>query len=250
MTPLVLGFDIGGSLIKCAVVDITTGQTRTEPIQVPLPQPATPTAVFAELRAALGREKWHGPVGVGYPGVVKNGFTLTGAHLDRSFIGLNWLDDLRKLTAQPVALINDADAAGLAEIRFGAARIFAAPDAGTVLLVTLGTGIGSALFHGGRLLPNTEFGHMLMGEREAEQWAAGSVRIRENLDWPAYGARVGRFLREMEKLVSPDLIVVGGGVSENFALFGPHIDIGCATVPAELGNRAGLIGAALAVTEE
>ena len=248
MTQFVLGFDIGGSLIKYAVVDIDSGETQEEPIQVPLPQPATPLALLTEIKTALAQLGWNGPFGVGYPGVVKNGHTLTGAHVDQTFLGHDWLSDLRSLTSAPVALLNDADAAGLAEIRFGAARGYATPNSGTVLLVTLGTGIGTALFHGGRLVPNTEFGHMQMGEREAEDWAAGSVRVKEQLDWPAYGARVSLFLREMEKLLSPDLIVLGGGISENFTLFRPYLGVRCPVAAAELGNRAGLIGAALAVS--
>jgi polyphosphate glucokinase len=241
-----LGIDIGGSFIKFAPVDVDTGETLVEPAEIPLPQPATPAKLSEAIGALTKSLKWSGSIGVGYPGVIKHGRTMSAAHMDSSFIGRDWLTDLKTLTKESVGLINDADAAGLAEVRFGAAKDFASPDSGTALVITLGTGIGSALFVGGRLLPNTEFGHMQMGEREAEDWAAAAVRIKEALDWPDYGKRVNLFLREMDKLVSPDLIVVGGGISENFSKFRAHIKVTCPVVTAQLGNRAGLIGAALA----
>ena len=247
MAQAVLGIDIGGSFIKFAPVDVDAGVSIVEPAEIPLPKPATPEKLFAAIRSIMKSLKWSGPIGVGYPGVVKHGRTLSAAHMDSSFIGHDWLSDLQKLTADPVALINDADAAGLAEVRFGAARDFSAPGSGTVLVITLGTGIGSALFVGGQLLPNTEFGHMQMGEREAEEWAAASVRIKENLDWPDYGKRVNLFLCGTDRLISPDFIVIGGGISENFDKFRAHIKVACPVVAAQLGNRAGLIGAALAV---
>jgi len=247
MAQQVLGIDIGGSFIKFAPVDVDSGQILVEPADIALPQPATPAKLLDAVRSLMKQLKWSGPVGVGYPGVVKHGLTKSAAHMDSSFIGYDWLSDLKKLTMEPVALINDADAAGLAEVQFGAAMDFSAPDSGTALVITLGTGIGTALFTGGRLLPNTEFGHMQMGEREAEEWAAASVRVKEQLDWPDYGNRVNRFLREMDRLLSPDLIVIGGGISENFAKFRAHIKVSGPVVTAQLGNRAGLIGAALAI---
>jgi polyphosphate glucokinase len=241
-----LGFDIGGSSIKFAVVDTHTGKIAGEVSTILLPQPATPEALLAIIRDALHNLAWSGPFGVGYPGVIRDDRTLSAAHMDKSFIGHRWLDDLRTLSSKSVALINDADAAGLAEVRFGAARDYSQPNSGTVLVATLGTGIGTAFFHGGRLFPNTEFGHIQMGDREAEQWAAGAVRVREQLEWPDYGQRVNLFLQEMERLLSPDLIVLGGGVSENFELFRPYLQVSCEVAPALLGNTAGLIGAALA----
>ena len=240
MAQSVLGIDIGGSFVKFAPVNVDSGQTLVEPADIAPPQPATPDRMLDVVRSLMIQLKWSGAIGVGYPGVIKHGRTMSAAHMDSSFIGHDWLNDLKGLTTEPVALINDADAAGLAEVRFGAAADFYSPDSGTALVITLGTGIGTALFTGGRLLPNTEFGHMQMGEREAEDWAAASVRIKEALDWPDYGKRVNLFLREMEKLVSPDLIVVGGGISENFAKFRAHIKVSCPVVAAQLGNRAGL----------
>jgi len=248
MSKTALGFDIGGSSIKFARVDTDTGDLASEASSVLLPNPATPTVLLDTIKTALITLHWTGPFGVGYPGVIRHGRTLSAAHLDKSFIGHDWLSDLRSLSSAPVTLINDADAAGLAEVRYGAARKYSKPDSGTVVVATLGTGIGTALFHGGRLFPNTEFGHMQMGEREAEQWAAGAVRIREQLDWPEYGRRVDLFLQEMERLLSPDLIVLGGGVSENFTSFKPYFTVECDVLPAALGNNAGLIGAALATT--
>jgi len=250
MVQPVLGFDIGGSAVKYAPVDISTGQTLSDTSSSPPPEPASPEAMLGVIKDVLKQLHWTGPFGVGYPGVVKQGRTLSAAHVDDSFIGRDWLRDLRSLTSESVALINDADAAGLAELRFGAARKFTGPGSGTALVATLGTGIGTALFHGGRLVPNTEFGHMQLDGREAEDWAAASVRLKEHLDWPEYGRRVNRFLQEMDKLFSPDLIVLGGGISENFREFLSYLNITCPVVAAELGNRAGIIGAALAVTLE
>ena len=249
MAQLVLGIDIGGSFIKFAPVDVDAGMTIVEPAEIALPKPATPERLSAALSSIMKSLKWFGPIGVGYPGVVKHGRTMSAAHVDSSFVGYDWLSDLKELSNEPVALINDADAAGLAEISFGAAKDYSSPDSGTVVMITLGTGIGSALFVGGRLLPNTEFGHMRMGEREAEEWAAASVRVKENLDWPDYGRRVNLFLREMDRLLAPDLTVIGGGISENFDKFQAHIKVTCPVVAAHLGNRAGLIGAALAALQ-
>jgi polyphosphate glucokinase len=185
-------------------------------------------------------------VGLGYPGVIKQGVTLTAAHLDEGFIGIDWYSRVRQLSPSTVALLNDADAAGLAEINFGAGRPYNHDRAGTLLMITLGTGIGSAVFCGGRLLPNTEFGHMMLGEQEAEDLAAASVRVGENLNWAAYGRRVDRFLREIARLIAPDRIVIGGGISENFDNFRRYLTINTTVVPAQLKNTAGVIGAAWA----
>jgi len=240
-----LGFDIGGSSIKWARVDTDTGRLLSELRSIPLPAPAGPVAVLRLIRDAVPPSDRLLPVGIGYPGVIKRGVTLTAAHMDPSFIAVDWLAQLRAAIGPNVALLNDADAAGLAELHFGAGTDFCRPEAGTVLVLTLGTGIGSALFHGGQLLPNTEFGHLRWNDRDIEDIAAASVRVREKLVWPEYAAQVNLFLGEMDRLLSPDLVIVGGGISENFNLLGPHLVARARIVPARLGNAAGLIGAAL-----
>ena len=244
---IVAGLDIGGSSIKHGLVDAITGELSSEPGTMPITESFTPAHLTETVRRCLALHNWDGPMGVGYPGVVIDGVARSGAHVDPAFIGVNWLETLKTLTAGPVVLLNDADAAGTAEMKFGAGKEYNSSSGGTVLVITLGTGIGSAVFHGGKLLPNTEFGHMLMGDIEAEDLAAGSVKVREGLEWGDYGARLGRFLAELEKLLTPELIVIGGGISEDFAHFAPYLDLRTRTVPARFRNRAGLIGAALAV---
>lgn len=237
-----LGIDIGGTTIKAAVVCTGDGELLSEPSSLPLPQPATPENLTLAIQAVLTKTNWSGPIGVGYPGVVKNGRISSAAHVDKSFIGRDWLTQLRTETNSPVTLLNDADAAGIAEMRFGAG---VGQNDKTVLLVTLGTGIGTALFCHGQLFPNTEFGHLQLGESEAEDQAAAAVRIKQNLDWEQYGRRVDLFLREMERLLSPDLIIIGGGITENYENFQSFLRVQARVVPATLGNNAGLIGAAL-----
>jgi len=243
-----LGCDIGGSSVKSAIVDTDTALLLSEPIVTRLPDKPTPDTLGECLAAIIRNHSWTGPLGIGYPGVVKRGITLTAAHVDDSFIGIDWYSQVRRLTPGPVALINDADAAGLAEMQFGAGRACRDQGDTTVLMATLGSGIGTALFHGGRLVPNTEFGHMFVGEQEAEEIAAGAVFTRLQLDWPEYGRRVDRFLREVGKLVSPDLIIIGGGISENFERFQPYLTVNIPVVPAVFKNAAGLIGAAWTAT--
>jgi polyphosphate glucokinase len=243
MADQALGIDIGGSSLKYGQVEVISGRLIGVSDSIDLVLQATPAQLLEAIREARSRLNWTGPIGIGYPGVVKQGCTLTAAHLDDSFLGLDWLAQLKSALGDGIALLNDADAAGLAELHFGAG---AGSNGGSVLLVTLGTGIGTAFFCNGKLFPNTEFGHMLLGDIEAEDLAAGSVKVREGLSWEEFGARLTRFFREMERLIAPDLIIVGGGISENFDRFQPFLDIKCRTVAARLGNDAGLIGAALA----
>ncbi len=243
----VLGFDIGGSAIKAGQVDTADGRLLAEPENIPLPRFPNPSEVLDRINSIVRGLNWTGPIGVGYPGVIKAGRTLSAAHMDDSWSGFDFLPHLRSLTPSAVAIINDADAAGLAEMRFGAGQDRNRPDGGTVLVVTLGTGIGTAFFHGGRLFPNTEFGHVEIGGFEAEDRAAAVVRVSQKLDWQTWGGRVNRYLEEMNKLISPDKIVLGGGVSENFSHFKTYLTVGVPVVPAVLGNAAGLVGAALAV---
>jgi len=241
-----LGVDVGGSGVKGALVDLDTGRLIGERFRLDTPQPATPEAVTAAVAAVVAHFGCDGPLGVTYPGVVVDGVVQTAANVDRDWIGVNAAEAYSKaMGGRQVTVLNDADAAGLAEMQFGAGRDFNRPDGGTVLLLTLGTGIGSAFFYRGRLFPNTEFGHaFLENGREGEAIAAASVRVREKLDWPDWAARLNYFLKEMEKLITPDLIILGGGIVENFELFRTHLKTVAEIRPAEMGNDAGLIGAA------
>jgi len=245
----ILGIDIGGSSIKAAPVDTGTGSILAQPKQVSLPESPVPDMICEAIGGIVEHFDWRGPLGCGYPGVVRNGIACSAAHVADAWLGVNLESRLREQTGATVRVINDADAAGLAEMRFGAGRDHYHADGGTVLMFTLGTGIGSALFRDGRLFPNTEFGHVYMKEGiEGEDMAAAAVRVREGLSWDVWGLRVNRFLEEMNKLLSPDLVIIGGGVSENFSKFGSYLKACPEIVPAKMGNKAGIIGAALALT--
>ncbi len=243
----VLGIDIGGTGIKAAPVNIRTGRMLAEVHRVFTPKPATPAAIREAVREMMRHFSWKGGLGCGYPGVVKSGVAWSAVHMDKSWIGTSVDKTLQPLSRIPVKVVNDADAAGLAEMRFGAGRRLNRKDGGTVFIVTLGTGIGTAIFHNGRLLPNTEFGHFYLKEGESETLAAASKRDKLKLTWQEYGGRVNLVLKELEKLVSPDLFIVGGGVSENFDLFRKYLNVRADVVPAHMGNDAGIVGAAYAV---
>ncbi|MEU7817699.1 polyphosphate--glucose phosphotransferase [Pseudonocardia sp. NPDC049154] len=241
-----LGIDIGGSGIKGAPVDLDKGKLADERLRIPTPQPSTPEAVAEVVGQILDHFEWDGPFGCTFPAVVQHGVTQTAANVDPSWIGSNAQDLLRGKTGRKALLVNDADAAGVAEVEFGAAR----GHKGTVLVSTLGTGIGSALVIGGRLVPNTELGHLELDGHDAETRAADSAREREDLSWEDWGARLTRYFQHVENLLWPDLIVVGGGVSKKFARWQPYVETRTPIVPAELLNEAGIIGAALLANEE
>jgi len=248
LTREALGIDIGGSSIKAALVNLESGKITASPHRSPLPTPSTPDTVSTMIKQLLDHFKWSGPLGCGYPGVVKNGVACSAANISHNWLGVNLENKFGELTTEEVRVINDADAAGLAEMRFGAGQIYDRDNGGTVLMLTFGTGIGSAFFRNGCLFPNTEFGHIYMKQGlEGEELAAGSVRAKEDLSWKDWGVRVNDYLIEMNKLVSPDLIIVGGGVSENFDLFKDYLSVDTCVVPARMTNDAGIIGAALAV---
>ncbi|WP_370026285.1 polyphosphate--glucose phosphotransferase [Planotetraspora sp. GP83] len=234
-----LGIDIGGSGIKGATVDTVAGRLTRERIRIPTPVPSSPAAVAETVKLITEHFSWSGPVGVTYPGVVRDGVIRTAANVDRSWIGVK----TSELFGEDVAVLNDADAAGIAEVAFGAGR----GHAGVVLMLTFGTGIGSALFTGGRLVPNTEFGHVEIRGKEAEHRASDHAREAHDLSWEKWAVHVEEYLVHMRDLLWPTLIIVGGGVSKKADKFLPLIDLGdTPVVPAVLRNEAGIIGAAMA----
>jgi polyphosphate glucokinase len=240
------GVDIGGSGIKGCTVDLAEGRLVGERIRVDTPQPSTPEAVYEAVAGIVGGFGWTGEVGVTFPGVMKKGVAHTAANVDKSWIGTDIDADLeRRLPGGPVQTLNDADAAGLAEMRYGAGR----DRGGVVLLLTFGTGIGSALFVDGHLVPNTEFGHIEVDGEDGERRASAAAREREDLSYPVWAKRVDRFLDVLEGSVWPDLIIVGGGVSKKADKWVPLLSTRTPVVPAQLRNDAGIVGAALAAQE-
>jgi polyphosphate glucokinase len=240
----VLGIDIGGSGVKGAPVDVGAGALADERYRLETPRPATPDAVVAVLAEVAGRWPGTGPVGVTFPGVVRRGVIGTAANLHPDWVGVDAATLFADATGRPVTVLNDADAAGIAEVAFGVGRSVA----GVVLLVTFGTGIGTALFLDGRLVPNTELGHLELNGADAELHAADRIRDEQKLSWEAWASRVQDYLRLVERLLTPDLIVIGGGVSKKADRFLPHVRIDTRVVPALLQNNAGIVGAAMATT--
>jgi polyphosphate glucokinase len=236
------GIDIGGSGIKGAPVDLRKGQLAADRVRIPTPQPSTPEAVAGTVKQILDEFDWRDSFGCTFPAVVQHGVTRTAANVDRAWIDCDAAAVLRRVTGRDALLVNDADAAGVAEAEFGAA---ADRHHGLVLVVTLGTGIGSALVNHGKLVPNTELGHLEIDGVDAESRAADSAREREDLDWEEWGGRLQRYFTHVENLVWPDLIVVGGGVSKKFEKWSPYVRTRTELVPAGLLNEAGIIGAAL-----
>ena len=236
-----LGVDIGGTGIKAAPVDVAAGKLIAERVKVETPRPSTPKAVAGVVAQLTGSFGWSGPVGITFPGVVTNGVTRTAANVDESWIGQDARALFAKATGLDVAVINDADAAGTAEMTFGAGK----GQAGTVLMLTFGTGIGSALFIDGTLVPNTEFGHIEIRGKDAEKRASEIAREEHDLSWDKWASRVDEYLRHMEALISPDLFIIGGGVSRRSDKFVPLLTgIRAQIVPAAMLNDAGIVGAA------
>ncbi|MCU1650248.1 MAG: Polyphosphate--glucose phosphotransferase [Pseudonocardia sp.] len=240
------GIDIGGSGIKGAPVDLRRGKLADDRFRVPTPQPATPDAVAAKVREVLDHFKWDGVFGCTFPAVVQHGLVRTAANVDPAWIGTDAHKLLGKATGRDALVVNDADAAGLAEVRFGAAK----DRDGVILVSTLGTGIGSALVMDGRLVPNTELGHVEIDGLDAESRAADSAREREDLSWKNWAARLTRYFQHMEALFWPDLIVLGGGVSKQADQWLHLVDVRTEMVPAKLLNNAGIVGAAVLAAEQ
>jgi polyphosphate glucokinase len=238
----VLGIDIGGTGIKAAPVDTTTGELMADRQKLATPQPATPESVSTVVEELVKTFGWTGQTGITFPGVVTGGVIRTAANVDHSWIGVDAAKTFGASSQLSVTVINDADAAGVAEMRFGAGK----GVAGTVLLLTLGTGIGSALFIDGTLVPNTEFGHIQIRGKDAEKRASEHAREEHDLSWGSWAGRVDEYLEHMEMLLSPDLIIIGGGVSRKSDKFLPLLTgLRAKVVPAALQNDAGIVGAAL-----
>jgi polyphosphate glucokinase len=236
----VVGVDVGGTGIKGAVVDIARGELATERIRLLTPSPATPDAVAGTVAELLDKIGSDGPIGITLPAVIRAGIVETASNIDQAWIGVDAVKLLSSATGRSIALVNDADAAGIAEVRFGAGR----DSSGVVVMITLGTGIGSALFVDGVLVPNTELGHLPLHHGDAEDWAAESVREHEDLSWSKYAHRLQRYFELVEKLFWPQLIIIGGGVSKKADKFIPKIKLRTQLVPAQLKNEAGIVGAA------
>jgi polyphosphate glucokinase len=212
-----------------------------ERFRIKTPKDAEPEPVAAVAAEIVRQFDWQGPVGIGFPAAVKHGVVKTAANISPKWIGVNANELFTDVTGCPCVVNNDADVAGLAEVRFGVGQ----GQPGTVIMVTLGTGIGTAIIFGGRLLPNTELGHLEIDGQEGEDFAADSARQREDLSWKKYAKRLNRYLEELEALFWPDLFILGGGISKEHAEFVPLLDVEAPIVVAQLLNEAGIVGAAL-----
>jgi polyphosphate glucokinase len=241
------GIDVGGSGIKGGIVDLETGALIGDRYKLLTPKPATPSAVAKTIAAVVNEFGWTGPLGVTYPGVVTHGIVRTAAHVDKSWIGANASNLISaELNGQEVVVLNDADAAGLAEEHFGAGK----DTSGVVVVLTFGTGIGSAVIHNGILLPNTEFGHLEVGGKEAERRAASSVRDKRGWSYKKWAKQVTRVLVAIENAMTPELFIAGGGISRKAEKWVPLLKNRTPVVAAALQNTAGIVGAAMAATHD
>lgn len=237
-----LGIDVGGTGIKGGVVDLAQGTLVSDRFRLATPQPALPDAVASTIGEIAGHFEFDGPAGVDFPGVIVDGTVHTAANVDPTWIGTSLAKTVGPLLPGPSVFLNDADAAGLAEVRYGAGR----GHRGLVIVVTLGTGIGTALIYNGKLVPNGELGHIEIGGNDAETSASARAREREELSWGKWAKRVSAYLQHMERLLWPELFILGGGVSKKPDKFMPRLTTRTPVVVAELVNNAGIIGAALA----
>lgn len=238
----ILGIDIGGSGVKGALVDVETGRLLTDRMRLETPKSGKPDEISKLVKEIIQHFSWSGPVGVGFPAVIRNGVAITAANISEKWIGVNVNELLEKNTSCSIYTVNDADAAGMAEMAFGAGRD---ETNGVVLMLTLGTGIGSAIFTDRHLLPNTELGHLIIDGKDAEKSASDAARKRKNWNWKQWAKRVQKYLDLIEYLFYVDLIIIGGGVSREHEHFFHHLKTRAKIVPAELLNQAGIVGAAL-----
>lgn len=244
----VLGIDIGGSGVKGAPVDLVNGQLTADRVRVATPQPATPAtvgAVVEQIAERFAGAVGDSPIGIAIPAVCQHGVARSAANIDPSWVDTDVDDLFTRRLGRPVHVVNDADAAGVAEVRYGVAR----DVPGLVILTTLGTGIGSALIHDGTLVPNSELGHLEIDGHDAEERAAQSAKAREDLSYAEWARRLQRYYAHVESLFWPDLFVVGGGISKSADRFLPLLDLRTPIVPAQLRNSAGIVGAACLASE-
>ena len=242
----VLGIDIGGSAVKGALVDTKTGELLTDRHRIETDHQLTPTEMAVVVKKVAGHFKWMGPIGVGFPGVIHGPVIRTSANLHADFCNCDAVKLFGKATGCSVSLINDADAAGLAEIRFGAGL----DVSGTVLMLTLGTGVGSALFHNGRLCQNMEMGHLPIQGKSAEYFVSSAARKRRELSWKKWGKELNDYLHILEDILWPELIIIGGGVSSKSEKYFEYLKPRAKLVPAASLNGAGIVGAALWAAEQ
>jgi len=249
--PFAIGIDVGGSGIKAAVVDVSSGSLTSDRLRVPTPVPSTPEAVIASIARLVRRLVKAGgldesiPVGVGLPGVTIDGALRFAGNIDQAWIDFPVVDKLSKVLKRPIFIINDADAAGIAEMRFGGGK----GRSGTVIFLTLGTGVGSGVFIDGTLVPNTEFGQMEIRGRAAERRSAAAARVKRGLSWKAWATDLDEHLDRIQQLMWPNLLILGGGVSKSPEKYIPRLTVKCEVVPAALRNDAGIIGAAIVAAE-
>ncbi len=236
-----LGVDVGGTGIKAALINTKKGTLATEKYRVLTPNPSTPEAVAKVISRMIKRFEYRGPVGVGFPAIIHHGVAKSAANIDKKWINTNIEKLLKEVTGNPFYVANDADVAGLAEVRFGKAK----GEMGIVIVLTIGTGIGSGMFLDGTLIPNTEFGHLLYKESVYEHYVSNSARKKNDLSWDSWGKRFNKYLIHLEKLFSPDMFVLGGGASKKFDRFKHVLTVDTKVVPAAYQNDAGVLGAAL-----
>ena len=236
----ILGIDIGGSGIKGAIINVDSGIMLSERHRIETPQPATPKAVAKVFKELVDHFEWKGLIGCGFPAIIKNGVANSAANIDKKWLGVNVEELFSKATGCKVLVRNDADVAGIAEMTIGAGK----GKKGSVMFLTIGTGIGSALFLDGQLVPNCEMGHLKFKGSIAEKYVADSIRKKEDLSWTEWGKRFNEYLQHLDFLFSPDLYILGGGASKKFDKFEEHLNVGCPVIPATYRNKAGIIGAA------
>lgn len=240
------GVDVGGSGIKGAIVDLDTGEFVSERVKIATPKPATPEAVAQTVAEVVSQLEWDGPVGVALPSVIKHQVAMTAANIDPAWIGTNVHELLtHHLGGREIAVLNDADAAGLAEVAFGEAEA----KEGAAIFLTFGTGIGSAFFAEGKLFPNTELGHLLIDGTECEHMASSAVKDAEDLSYKEWAKRVDVVLKEYDRLFNPTAFIVGGGISRKAEKWVPALTVDVPVIPAKLRNKAGIVGAAMAAHE-
>jgi len=238
----ILGIDIGGSGIKGALVDVDKGVLSTARHRIPTPQPATPKAVAETINELVNHFNWNGKIGCGFPASIIKGIVRTASNIDKGWMGVNAQELFSETTNCKTIVLNDADAAGIAEVEFGAGK----DVDGSTIIITVGTGIGTAMFTKKQLVPNTELGHLILNSMIAEHYASDAVRKKDHLSWKKWSYRFNEYLSEIERLLWPELIILGGGISKKSDKYLKHLKTKAEIVPAKLRNEAGIIGAAMA----